>query len=186
MKVWPCTCWHWDVCPWSSMGESLWNKMPSVEGERHRLPSSPSMDLTTLGVIGSVAGMQKSTRPAGQNSTLGPVIHVLIWGPTVKSHPVIATKPTAQQGGCPTFPLSYFKRSFGVTAVPTRGKRYEFSVQRQVLRGPLQVAAWSGVWRRGFIEKSHCLSSSYQFLVHLWEGMQLGSGWKCNVAIAHP
>lgn len=70
--------------------------------------------------------------------------------------------------------------------MPTRGKWYEFSVQNQVLTGSLLVKACSRVWNRGFTEKWHWVSSSYQFLVHLREGMQLCSNWKGHVVITIP
>ena len=99
MNICPCTCWHWNMWLWSSIGESVWNKMPYVEGERHRQPNSPSVNFTTEDVPGSVAGHQKAPRPVGQNSILGPAIHVSIWGPRANGHPVIATEPTAWQRG---------------------------------------------------------------------------------------
>lgn len=98
MKVWPCTCWCWNMRLWSSMGESLWNKLPSVEGERHRQPSCLEVNFTTVGVPASVAGHPKP-RSAGQNSTLGPAIHVSIWGSRANGHPVIAAEPTTWQRG---------------------------------------------------------------------------------------
>lgn len=98
MKVWPCTCWCWNMRLWSSMGESLWNKLPSVEGERHRQPSCLEVNFTTVGVPASVAGHPKPMS-AGQNSTLGPAIHVSIWGSRANGHPVIAAEPTTWQRG---------------------------------------------------------------------------------------
>lgn len=159
MKVWPCTCWCWNMRLWSSMGESLWNKLPSVEGERHRQPSS-LVNFHHCGCTASVARHPKP-RSAGQNSTLGPAIHVSIWGSGANGHPVAAEPTTWQRGVCLESQLCPPRKGVWILSSEPGPER------------PTAGGAWTGVWRRGF----HREVSLAQFLLPVQVTCEMGCSW---------
>lgn len=149
MKVWSCTCWHWNVWLWSSMGESLWNKMPSLEGERHRQRSSPSVNFTTVGVR---AQWQDTQNHQGQ---LARIQH---WGQqSMFQFEVLEPMATQlllqnQLPGREGFVWNH--------SCAHQGKGMWILSSELGPERPTAGGAWTGVWRRGFIGKSHWLSSS--------------------------
>lgn len=167
MKIWPCTCWHWNMWLWSSMGESVWNKMPSVEGEG---TGNPVLHQWTSPRRVCQAQWQDTQNHQGQ---LARIPH---WGQQSMFQFEVLEPMATQlllQNQLPGREGFVWKHSCA-----HQGKGVWILSSEPGPERPTAGGAWTGVWRRGFIEKFHWLSSSYQFWGHLWEGMQLGSGLK--------